>query len=361
MKRDLKVLIIPLDWGLGHATRCIPIIQYMLKIGWRVSLAGEGKTAKLLSTEFPELPMLYIKGYRISYPKKGWLFIPKIILQIPKIINAIAHEHFWLNREIKNHGWDLIISDNRYGLFTNMAKTIIITHQLHLISGLGNTVDLLVRKITYLFLQRYNACWVPDTEDGLNISGMLSHPHKLPNHVEYIGPVSRMEKTDRTEKNIVLLLLSGPEPQRTILEEKLVEQVNGIDEAFICIRGLPIDGLIKPNLKNIQFINHVGAKDLSIYIQESKMVVCRTGYSTVMDLIKLQKKALMIPTPGQTEQEYLGKRLKKLDWFIIQDQQKLDLQQGIKECQLSTNIIPALKFDMFCKSIDAFSIQYFGA
>jgi uncharacterized protein (TIGR00661 family) len=361
MKRDLKVLIIPLDWGLGHATRCIPLIQHMLNLGWKVSLAGEGKTAKLLSMEFPELPTLHIKGYRISYPKKGWLFIPKIILQIPKIIAAIIHEHFWLKQKMKKHAWDLIISDNRYGLFTCKARTIIITHQLNLISGLGKPIDLLIREITYLFLQRYNTCWVPDTEDDMNISGILSHPNKLPKNVEYIGPISRMEKNNAAEKNIILLLLSGPEPQRTILEDILVAQANEIDETFICIRGLPTDEPLKTNTKNIQFINHVGANDLSAYIHESKMVVCRTGYSTVMDLIKLQKKALMIPTPGQTEQEYLGKRLKQLDWFMIQDQQHLDLQDGIKKCQLSTNMIPALKFDMFSKAIEAFSIQYFGA
>jgi len=361
MKRDLKVLIIPLDWGLGHATRCVPLIQYMLKLGWKVSMAGEGKTANLLSAEFPELPMLYIKGYRISYPKKGWLFIPKIILQIPKIIASIVREHFWLKQEMKIHGWDLVISDNRYGLFTHKAKTIMITHQLNLISGLGKPVDLLLRKLTYLFVQRYNACWVPDTEDSLNISGKLSHSNKLPNNVEYIGPISRMEMSDAAEKNTVLLLLSGPEPQRTILEEKVVAQVKEIHETFICIRGLPADEVKKTNVKNIQFINHVSAKDLSKYIQESKMVVCRSGYSTVMDLIKLQKKALMIPTPGQTEQEYLGKRFKELNWFTIQDQQDLDLQDGIEKCLLSTNIIPALKFDMFCKAIERFSIQYFGA
>jgi len=361
MKRDLKVLIIPLDWGLGHATRCVPLIQYMLKLGWKVSMAGEGKTANLLSAEFPELPMLYIKGYRISYPKKGWLFIPKIILQIPKIIASIVREHFWLKQEMKIHGWDLVISDNRYGLFTHKAKTIMITHQLNLISGLGKPVDLILRKITYLFVQRYNTCWVPDTEDSLNISGKLSHPNKLPNKVEYIGPISRMEKSDIAEKNTVLLLLSGPEPQRTILEEKVVAQVKEIHETFICIRGLPADEVKKTNVKNIQFINHVSAKDLSKYIQESKMVVCRSGYSTVMDLIKLQKKALMIPTPGQTEQEYLGKRFKELNWFIIQEQQDLDLQHGIEKCLLSTNMIPALKFDMFCKAIERFSIQYFGA
>ena len=361
MKSDLKVLIIPLDWGLGHTTRCIPLIQHMLKLGWKVSLAGEGKTAKLLSSEFPELPMLHLKGYRIRYPKSGWLFIPKIILQIPKIITAVVREHFWLKQEIKKQGWDLVISDNRYGLFTDNAKTIIITHQLHLISGLGKPVDLFLRKITYIFLQRYNTCWVPDTEDRLNISGKLSHPNKLPKNVEYIGPISRMEKNDVAEKNTVLLLLSGPEPQRTILENKLLAQAKEINETFICIRGLPADEVNENNLKNIQFINHVGAKELSRYIQESKLVICRTGYSTVMDLIKLQKKALMIPTPGQTEQEYLGKRLKELGWFIIQDQQNLDLQQGIEKCRVSSNMIPALKFDMFCKSIDSFSIQYFGA
>ena len=361
MKKDLKVLIIPLDWGLGHATRCIPIIQHMLSLGWEVTLAGERQTASLLSKEFPALTILNIKGYRISYPQKGWLFAPKIILQIPKIIFSIIYEHIWLQQKMKTYQWDIVLSDNRYGLHTKHAKTIIITHQLKLISGWGETIDWLLQKLTYSILNRYNACWVPDTEDHLNISGTLSHPHKLPKNVKFIGPISRMKKETVVEKNIILLLLSGPEPQRTLLEEKLIEQAKKIEELFVCIRGLPSEVNKKTDQKNIRFINHVNATELSNFIQESKLVVCRTGYSTVMDLIKLQKKALMIPTPGQTEQEYLGKRLKNLGWFIIQNQQNLDLQEGIHKSILTSNSIPALQFDLFSKAIEEFSIQYFDA
>lgn len=360
MKRGLKVLIIPLDWGLGHATRCIPMIQHMLSLGWNVTLAGEGKISELLSTEFPDLPMLTIKGYRIRYPKKGWLFIPTIILQIPKIISSIFYEHHWLEQQCKKHQWDIVISDNRYGLYTKRAKTIIITHQLHLISGLGNRVDMLLQRLIYTYLHRYNACWVPDTADQLNIAGLLSHPSTLPDNVQFIGPISRLEKGDIKEENFILLLLSGPEPQRTLLEEKLIEQASCIHETFLCIRGLPDQHPSKRDIQNIRFMNHAPARTLSHYIQQSKMVICRTGYSTLMDLIKLNKKALMIPTPGQSEQEYLGKRLKDLNWFEVQAQQELDVQEGIENCLSNIKQIPALKFDTYSKAMEEFSIQYFG-
>lgn len=360
MKNDLKVLISPLDWGLGHATRCIPIIQYMLTLGWKVTLAAERETAGLLSKEFPDLPLLHIKGYRIRYPKKGWLFLPKIILQIPNIMYAIVYEHRWLHHNLNTYTWDVVVSDNRYGLFTKKAKTIIITHQLKLISGCGDPIDYWLQKKIYRRLSRFNACWVPDTADDMNISGTLSHTKELPQNVQFIGPVSRMKKENIASKNFILLLLSGPEPQRTLLEEILTEQATQIDEWFLCIRGLPNTMHIKTDLHNIHFKNHVNAVELSHYIQESKLVVCRTGYSTVMDLIKLQKKALMIPTPGQTEQEYLGKRLMQLNWFTIQPQKNLDLKQGIEKCLMSANKIPEIKFDEFCKAMDTFSIQYFG-
>ena len=360
MKRGLKVLIIPLDWGLGHATRCIPMIQHMLSLGWNVTLAGEGKISDLLSTEFPDLPMLTIKGYRIRYPKKGWLFIPTIIFQIPKIISSIIYEHHWLKKQWKKYEWDVVISDNRYGLYTKRAKTIIITHQLHLISGIGHSVDMLLQRLVYTYIHRYNTCWVPDTADQLNIAGLLSHPSHLPDNVQFIGPISRLEKRVVTEENFILLLLSGPEPQRTLLEAKLIEQATCINETFICIRGLPEQYKSERVAKNIRFVNHAPAQTLSHYIQQSKMVICRTGYSTVMDLIKLNKKALMIPTPGQTEQEYLGKRLTDLNWFVVQAQQYLDLPIGIEACLSNTKKIPALKFDMYSKALEEFSIQYFG-
>jgi hypothetical protein len=361
MNKERKVLIIPLDWGLGHATRCIPIIHYMISKGWSITLAGEGLVARLLAEEFPTLEILPLKGYRISYPSKGWLFIPKIMVQIPKIIGAIIHEHRWLKKYIPLRHWDLVISDNRYGLFTSKAKTIIITHQLSVITGVGKFADTVVRKIIYQFINRYNACWVPDTEDQNNISGNLSHPEDLPKHVQYIGPLSRISKKNISEENFILILLSGPEPQRTLLENKLIEQASKIDEQFICVRGLPSSHQKIENRKNIRFEHHLPAEELSTLLSGAKMVICRTGYSTVMDLLKLQKKAIMIPTPGQTEQEFLGKHLGELNWYLIQDQRSIDLADGIPQCLQYSPSIPFLDFEAYSKAIDAFSIQYFGA
>jgi uncharacterized protein (TIGR00661 family) len=361
MGKDLKVLIIPLDWGLGHATRCVPMIAYMLSKGWQITLAGEGKTANLLRREFPQLQILPLRGYRIGYPKKGIFFIPAIIIQFPKIIFSVIYENIWLRRKMQLHGWDIVISDNRYGLFHQKAKTIFITHQIAPISGLGRIVDWLMQLISTHFIQRFNACWVPDAADDPTISGRLSHPRTVPKNITYIGPLSRIKTNNIAEEDFILLLLSGPEPQRTILENKLIEQVSSLQYAFICIRGLPIDQSIPTASNNIHFINHLPADEMANMIARSKMVVCRTGYSTVMDLISLRKKAIVIPTPGQTEQEYLGKRLSNLGWYVVQTQQNLELEKGIKQCIDSQYHIPLFDFETYRKSIDQFGIQHFGA
>jgi len=357
MGKDLKVLIIPLDWGLGHATRCVPIIQYMLSKGWHITLAGEGKTANLLRAEFPGIQILPLRGYRISYPKRGWLFIPTIMLQIPKMLSAIVNEHFWLRKKMRSHAWDIIVSDNRYGLFHKKATSIFISHQIAPISGLGSLADDLLAFISMRFIQRFNACWVPDTADINNLSGKLSHPKTIPNNIEYIGPVSRMERKNVADENFILLLLSGPEPQRTILENKLLDQASQINERFVCVRGLPAENQLTPNSFNVQFIHHLKSGELNLMIAKSKLVICRTGYSTVMDLIKLGKKAIMIPTPGQTEQAYLGKRLKEMGWYTLQVQQKLDLSKGIKQCIDSQYQVPPFNFDTYRKVIDQMGIQ----
>jgi len=361
MGKELKVLIIPLDWGLGHATRCVPIIHYMHSKGWKITLAGEGKTANLLKHEFPELEIMPLKGYNISYSRKGIFFIPSILMQVPKIMLAIIREYRWLRKTMKSHAWDIIVSDNRYGLFHKEAKTIFISHQVAPISGMGSMADNLLRLISFRFIQRFNACWVPDTADDQNISGKLSHPKKIPGNIAYIGPLSRMTAKHISEEDVVLLLLSGPEPQRSILENKLIEQAGTIQKRFICVRGLPADHAILPDTSNVQFINHLPAVELAEIIEKSSLVVCRTGYSSVMDLIRLRKKAVMIPTPGQTEQEYLGKRLSKLGWFSIQDQQTLDLSHAIKQCIDSQYRVPAFNFEEYRRAVDQFGIQYFGA
>jgi uncharacterized protein (TIGR00661 family) len=339
-----------LDWGLGHATRCIPLISYLLERGWELSLAADGNIAALLTREFPQLKVIPLKGYRISYPKKGALFIPKILMQVPKIVRSIKNEHQWLDHQLDTHQWDLIISDNRYGLYTTRTRTVFITHQLGIISGLGKLGDFLLRKMLYKWINKFNNCWIPDVAGDPNIAGNLSHPLSMPNHHTFIGPLSRLKMAQPLRDEYLLVLLSGPEPQRSILEKKLIDQLSNTDEAVVFVRGLPSSAPLMENRGRIRFENHLDAKSLSEMLSNAKAVICRSGYSSVMDLLKLKKRALLIPTPGQTEQVYLAKHLGALRWFVAQEQSKLDLKKGLASALSETIEFPALDFEAFKKA-----------
>ena len=311
----------------------------------------------MLTREFPALKVIPLHGYRITYPSKGALFIPKILLQVPKILQSIKNEHQWLEHQLDNNQWDLIISDNRYGLYTKRTKTVFITHQLGIISGFGKLGDVLLRTMLYRWINRFNTCWIPDAEGQINIAGKLSHPLSMPKNNAFIGPLSRMNKASVLANDHLLVLLSGPEPQRTILEKKLIDQLSKIDEKVVFVRGLPSGEPLMENKDRIHFENHLDANRLSEMLSTAKMVICRSGYSSVMDLLKLKKRALLIPTPGQTEQVYLAKHLGALRWFVIQEQSQLDLEKGIAAALSQTIEFPVLDFEAFKKAFANLGIQ----
>ena len=268
-------------------------------------------------------------------------------MQVPKIIRSIKNEHQWLLHQLDAHQWDLIISDNRYGLYTTRTRTVFITHQLGIISGFGRMVDGLLRTLLYRWINRFNICWIPDAAGDVNIAGKLSHPQSMPNHYAFIGPLSRLNKAKPLADDHLLVLLSGPEPQRTILEKKLIDQLSKIDEAVVFVRGLPSTTPLMEIRGRIRFENHLDAKALSETLSNAKAVICRSGYSSVMDLLKLKKRALLIPTPGQTEQVYLAKHLGALHWFEYQDQKQLDLEKGIAAVLSQKIEVPPFDFEAF--------------
>lgn len=327
-----SILVAPLDWGLGHATRCIPIIRELIYRQYRVELAGSGAAAKLLQQEFPELPFHAIPAYNIQYPKNSGAFISKIIRQIPRLLYTIRKEHLWLKQKQHEHHWDLIISDNRYGLWHPETKTVFITHQLQIISGWGYYTDLLLRQLHYKLIQRFSICWIPDHQQEPYLGGILSHPKKLPENARYIGPISRLKNDGKVEEQKIVVALSGPEPQRSMLEEKILSIFNNqqwVSQRIDILRGLP-DGIEVPSAPdNIHFINHLNSIEFTRIISSATLVICRSGYSSVMDLVRLGKKALLIPTPGQTEQEYLAKWLTEQKLFISCSQDDPNLEQKI--------------------------------
>jgi UDP:flavonoid glycosyltransferase YjiC (YdhE family) len=330
-KQNTKVLVAPLDWGLGHATRCIPIIKALLSHGYEVLLAGEGAQATLLQAEFPQLTLLPLKGYRVTYSthKRGMAL--KLLWQLPKIWRAIRFENRWLHEQVDLHHFTIIISDNRYGLHHPSAKSIFITHQLT-IKAPFRVAEKWLQQIQYRLIRSFNTCWVPDIAGLNNAAGVLSHPAVLPQiPVEYIGWLSRFEPKKLPSTYRYCIVLSGPEPQRTLLENKLLHQLTGVTDSILFIRGLPGAATLPTTSPNIVCKNHLPQEALEMALLQSEWIISRTGYTTVMEILCLQKKAILIPTPGQTEQEYLAERLGLQNWAYAVFQETFEWKKATRE------------------------------
>jgi uncharacterized protein (TIGR00661 family) len=326
-----NILIAPLDWGLGHATRCIPIIHALIRKNCNVLIACEGKTRSLLCQEFPQLRLIDLKGYRIQYSKNSWTLPFQIGKQIPKILSTIQYENERLDEIVKEHNVHGVISDNRYGFYHKSIPSVFITHQLRIKTPLGKLVDDSLQKLNYQYINRFLECWIPDNENKMNLAGELSHPQKRPSiPLKFIGPLSRFQKMNSAEKKEVLILLSGPEPQRTIFENLVIQQLNEHKGSVILIRGLPGDTSQLKLSSNISVHNHLLAEELNSKINEASVVISRCGYSTVMDLASMNKKSILVPTPGQTEQEYLAKHLMKNNLALCIPQKKFRLKNALE-------------------------------
>ena len=365
-----RILIAPLDWGLGHATRCIPIIRELMAQGCDVWLAGEGVQERLLKDEFSDLPFLQLPGYRIEYAKTKWGLIWKMILQGPKMRRAIQYEHRWLKKMVKQYHFDAVISDNRFGLYHKTTPCIFITHQLHIKSSAGKWTEKIFQKRNYGYINKFTECWVPDLEGENNLANELSHPQLKPNvPVHYIGLLSRFEKKDNFDpstnsghsterKNHLLIILSGPKPQRSILEEKIINDIGHYHGTATIVRGLPGSASLIPSTNMIKFYNHLPAEQLNNEMQEAEYVIGRSGYSTVMDVVALQKKSILIPTPGQTEQEYLGNYLMEKGIAVCLAQKDFSLNKALTMANDYQYKIPEMRYSStLAKTIEKFSHQ----
>jgi len=337
-----KVLIAPLDWGLGHATRCIPIIRELVANGYQVIAAAEGPQAHLLQTEFPSLQILPLPGYRVRYSKSKWGLPFMLLMQLPRLRRIIKEEHRRLDKMINEHHIDFVISDNRYGLYSKKIPCIFITHQLSIKAPFA-WLEKMIQRINYSYINQYNSCWVPDVAGVVNAAGMLSHPLVLPRtEVHYIGLLSRFQLEPATKKYDYAILLSGPEPQRTLLEKKLLAELPGVKGNILLVRGKPGSVEIIQSADHIEIKNHLPGPALQEALLQSEYIISRSGYSTVMELLSLQKRSILIPTPGQTEQEYLAKKLQDEHICMCVEQNELNCVEDFARAKTFAYQLPEL-------------------
>tara|TARA_B110000046_G_scaffold40182_1_gene44403 strand:+ start:495 stop:1415 length:921 start_codon:yes stop_codon:yes gene_type:complete len=298
-----RVLIAPLHWGLGHATRCVPIIEQQINEGNVVIVSANSGPRHVLEVRFPELEFIDIPFMEITYPKDGDM-ARHFFWNGPALLHSIWREHRLLQKSIVEKAIDVVISDSRFGLWSNRVKSIFITHQVQILSpNFQGIINLMNRWV----MSKYDEVWVPDYKESPGLAGILSHPEKLPTNARYIGPLSRFREKIVPHKIVwkALVIISGPEPQRSLFEAEMARRFIESDEPALILRGKPTE-LGNKEIGKLKIMNHLNDDELIESLSKSELVISRSGYSSIMDYNVLGIKAELHPTLGQTEQEYLA-------------------------------------------------------
>jgi uncharacterized protein (TIGR00661 family) len=269
-------------------------------------VASDGVALELLKKEFPQLNAFELPSYNITYSKNANSFKLKLIKDAPHLLKTINKEKTFVKSLVELEKIDGIISDNRFGVRHENIPSVFITHQLRVLSG---STTWLSSKLHQKIISKFDQCWVPDHKSNPNLSGDLGHSKDFNASVKYLGPLSRFQKLDLKTKYNLMVLLSGPEPQRTFLEEKLLNAFKNYKGNMLFVKGKIEAQQQKEVVGNMVIYNFMTSSELETAINESKLILSRSGYTTIMDLAKLEKKAFFIPTPGQFEQEYLAEKL----------------------------------------------------
>lgn len=314
----MKILIAPLNWGLGHATRCIPLVRQHLEQGDEVVLGGDGESLLLLQRHFPQLRVIHLPSLELRYTnndqQRGFY-----LRAIPALLRFTIADHYYLRQQLAIEHFDLIISDNRFGLFTRQTRCVYITHQLYVrLPRRLRIFQPLARAVHACVFKRYHEVWVPDYANREeSLAGELCHGGSFDTNVKYIGPLSRFTSSAGAPKELrsnseykVVAILSGLEPQRSIFERAILERYANSSEKVLLVRGKVAEAQTMISRNNITIVASLSDQALLDAMEQATTIIARSGYSTIMDLavLGLLHKAELYPTPGQSEQEYLASR-----------------------------------------------------
>lgn len=333
----MKIFLAVMNWGLGHATRCVPLVQQLLLQGNEVILGGEGRSLQLLRHYFPHLPFLTLPAYDIKYAASDKQ-IPILLRQIPHLLRTFQKEHEFLEAQIPLLGIEKVISDNRYGLWSKQIPCVFITHQLAPIAPFFA----LTHKLHLFAIRKFTEIWIPDNPH-LQLAGKMAHQFPLPANASFIGLLSHFAVNEGVIKEFsikelneisppdIIVILSGPEPQRTLFSEIIQKEAQKITQNVWLVEGKTEENTCI-STQNLTRISYLSAADLRKVLAFSPIVISRSGYSSLMDyhFLKLQK-IVLVPTSGQTEQEYLAEMLEEKKIAMMQMQNAFDLERVLRE------------------------------
>ena len=336
----MKIIYGVCSWGLGHATRSLPVIRKLIKENHDLTIISYGRSLEVLKKELgknheyidiPDYPMLLSENSR--------QFMAKSMIYWPKFIGGIHKGFSKLKKILENEKYDRIISDARYDIYSRSIPSFFISHQMRIMNPLRiKMLENGSEKFNLFFFKRFCGVIVPDYKED-NLSGSLSHNLKKidENKLHYVGVLSDFKKTTVKKDIDYLISISGPEPQRTMFEERLLSQVESLDGKIVITLG-KAEKQEKLDNKKIETYSFLSKEKREEFLNRSKLVVSRSGYSTILDLSIIGTKAIMSPTPGQIEQEYLSQYHNKMNTFYSVNQNNLDLVDDVKIAKKTTGI-----------------------
>lgn len=346
-----RILVAPLDWGLGHSTRCIPIIQRLVERGAVPVIGADNGPLALLRSEFPQLEHVRIPGANIRY-SKGQSQLWSMARQFPEMVRSVRAENALFDRIRSDHQLDAVISDQRFGLRSPDLPSVLITHQVFPFTPIAQGA---LRKLNLRHMSRFHECWIMDEAMEPGLAGQLSHGRSVPANARYIGTVSRMNlaASSNPSKYRIVAVISGPEPHRTLLDGILTDQLQRIDGQHVLVRGVP-GGTEHKQIGNVLCVPHLNSAELAQAMASAELIVSRSGYTTLMDLVALGRTAVVIPTPGQAEQEYLGELHARTGRFLVQSQQNIDLEAALRDRSAAAHLKPVPGHPLLEQALDEF-------
>ncbi|QQR87696.1 MAG: glycosyl transferase family 28 [Flavobacteriales bacterium] len=330
--KGARILVAPLDWGLGHAARCVPVVSALLHRGAVPVIAADNGPLALLRTEFPELEHVRLPGITIRYSKSGSQLV-RMALQFPAMVRQVQAEQRAFERLRGSLRIDAVISDQRFGVRAADLPSVLITHQVFPFTPVAQGA---LRKVNLRHIERFHCCWVMDEPQAPGLAGELSHVadarSAMPVNARYVGALSRLRPVSCAAHDVVAVI-SGPEPQRTLFERELISVLRVLPGKHVLVRGLPhmAQEAGEEHIGNVRVMAHADADTLQGLLTGARAIVSRSGYTTLMDLAALGRSAIVVPTPGQEEQEYLGRLHTRTGRFVVQQQGHLDLSASVLE------------------------------
>jgi len=317
-----------LNWGLGHASRSLPLIKKYLSGGHEVLCASDGESLSMLRRELPDQMVLQLPGYAILY---GSRYMPYNMLKHgPGMLKTMKTEHELTKAIVERHDIDCIISDNRYGCYHHEIPSALITHQLQVFTG-QKLLDVYIRRQIRSWYKKFTEIWIPDQSPPNNITGDLSGLDTQPIPKYYLGVISELSCVSKAGQYDAVAVISGPEPQRTHFEQLVIKQLSALEGKYAVVCGKPAEDEKVREEKNLSIYQYMSRAELSDLLDQTEVVISRSGYTTLMDLAKTGHKAILCPTPGQYEQIYLADRLANLGQCIYRRQDNLNLSQALQE------------------------------